>query len=255
MNKLRYFNSVWRFEICVDSPTYGWVYGFVGWLMDGSFFWHLTAYLNHLSPLQGYFGEFWMGYMEEHISTMSSTMLAITQFQVVDTPRFTHSMTLKCEILHIDEGALPPTTPINPYLGARAWQKWTTFQIPRTFSSHLWNTSLFRWFKFTLKPPKIASCITNYDWPFGTLPFGLFWSNLDTRNLETYPRTYSGHFLNMSLFDDSRAIWVLFRKWVVSENRILLGNGWPKPGYSDLVLGGEVPRLNHWPICFPIQNI
>ena len=31
--------------------------------------------------------------------------------------------------------------------------------------------------------------MTNYDWPFGTLPFGLFWSNLDTRDLETYPRT------------------------------------------------------------------
>ena len=40
----------------------------------------------------------------------------------------------------------------------------------------------------------IASRMTNYDWPFGTLPFGLFWSNLDTRDLETYPRTYSGHF-------------------------------------------------------------
>ena len=41
---------------------------------------------------------------------------------------------------------------------------------------------------------------------------------------------------------------------VVSENCILLRNGWPTPGYSDLVLGGEVPRLNHGPICFPIQN-
>ena len=40
----------------------------------------------------------------------------------------------------------------------------------------------------------IESRVTNYDWPFGTLPFGLFWSNLDTRDLETYPRTYSGHF-------------------------------------------------------------
>ena len=46
----------------------------------------------------------------------------------------------------------------------------------------------------------IASRVTNYDWPFGTLPFGLLWSNLDTRDLETYPRTYSGHFWNMSLF-------------------------------------------------------
>ena len=46
----------------------------------------------------------------------------------------------------------------------------------------------------------IASRTANYDWPFGTLPFGLFGSNLDTRHLETYPRTYSGHFLNMSIF-------------------------------------------------------
>ena len=40
----------------------------------------------------------------------------------------------------------------------------------------------------------IASHTANYDWPFGTLPFGLFWSNLDTTDLEIYPRTYSGHF-------------------------------------------------------------
>ena len=40
----------------------------------------------------------------------------------------------------------------------------------------------------------IASRTANYDWPFGTLPFGLFGSNLDTRDLERYPRTYSGHF-------------------------------------------------------------
>ena len=40
----------------------------------------------------------------------------------------------------------------------------------------------------------IGSRVTNYDWPFGTLPFGLFGSNLDTRDLETYPRIYSGHF-------------------------------------------------------------
>ena len=40
----------------------------------------------------------------------------------------------------------------------------------------------------------IGSWVTNYDWPFETLPFGLFGSNLDTRDLETYSRTYSGHF-------------------------------------------------------------
>ena len=71
----------------------------------------------------------------------------------------------------------------------------------------------------------IASRTANYDWPFGTLPFGLFGSNLDTRDLETYPRTYSGHFWNMLIFDDSRAIWVLFRKWVVSENQSFLDEG------------------------------
>ena len=40
----------------------------------------------------------------------------------------------------------------------------------------------------------IGSRMGNYDWQFGTLPFGLFGSNLDTMGLETYPRTYSGHF-------------------------------------------------------------
>ena len=100
----------------------------------------------------------------------------------------------------------------------------------------------------------IASRTANYDWPFGTLPFGLFWSNLDTRDLETYPRTYSGHFWNMSLFDDSRAIWVLFRKWVVSENQSFLNEGAIVTPIIGLVLGGEVPRLNGGPICCPIQN-
>ena len=40
----------------------------------------------------------------------------------------------------------------------------------------------------------IGSRVRNYNWPFGTLPFGLFGSNLDTMDLETYPRTYFGHF-------------------------------------------------------------
>ena len=100
----------------------------------------------------------------------------------------------------------------------------------------------------------IASRVANYDWPFGTLPFGLFGSNLDTRDLETYPRTYSGHFWNKSIFDDSRAVWVLFRKWVVSENQSFLNEGAIITPLIGLVLGGEVPRLNHGPIFFPIQN-
>ena len=71
----------------------------------------------------------------------------------------------------------------------------------------------------------IAYRLANYDWPFWTLPFRLFGSNSDTRDLETYPRTYSSHFWNMSIFDDSRAVWVLFRKWVVSENQSFLNEG------------------------------
>ena len=110
--------------------------------------------------------------------------------------------------------------------------------------------TVFRWFK---KPPYSIACGKLW-WPFGILPFGLFGSNLDTRDLETYPRTHSGHFWNMSIFDDSRAVWVLFRKWVVSENQSFLDEGVIITPLISLVLGGEVSRLNHGPICFPIQN-
>ena len=71
----------------------------------------------------------------------------------------------------------------------------------------------------------IGSRMTNYDWPFGTLLLGIFWSNLYTMDLETYPRTYCGHFWHMSLFDDSRAVRVFLRKWVVSENQSFLDEG------------------------------
>ena len=100
----------------------------------------------------------------------------------------------------------------------------------------------------------IGSRVTNYDWPFGTLPFGLFGSNSDTRDLETYPRTYPGHFWHMSLFDDSRAIWVFLRKWVVSENQSFLDEGAIVTHLINLVLGGQVPRLSHGPIWLAGQN-
>ena len=59
-------------------------------------------------------------------------------------------------------------------------------------SPSFWTLVIFRWFKFLNH--LIGSGVANYDWQFGTLPFGIFWSNLDTMGLETYPRTYSGHF-------------------------------------------------------------
>ena len=41
---------------------------------------------------------------------------------------------------------------------------------------------------------------------FGTLPIGIFLSNLDSRHLMTSPRTLLGQFLHMSIFGDSRAV-------------------------------------------------
>ena len=43
-------------------------------------------------------------------------------------------------------------------------------------------------------------------------------------------------------------------KWVVSENQSFLNEGAIITPPISLLLGGEVPRLNHGPICFPIQN-
>ena len=100
----------------------------------------------------------------------------------------------------------------------------------------------------------IGSCVTNYDWPFGTLPLGLFGSNLDTMDLETYPRSYSDHFWHLSLFDDCRAVWVFLRKWVVSENQSFLDEGAIITHLIGLVLGGQVPRPSHGPIWLAGQN-
>ena len=85
--------------------------------------------------------------------------------------------------------------------------------------------------------------MTNYDWPFWTLPFGLFGSNLDTRDLETYPRTYSGPFLTIpgpfEYFSENG--------W---SQKIIPNEGVIVTPLISLVLGGEVPRLNHGPICW-----
>ena len=70
----------------------------------------------------------------------------------------------------------------------------------------------------------IASGVANYNWPFGTLPFGLFGSNLDTKDLETYPRTYSGHFLNMSYLTIPE-LFEYFSENGWSENQSFLDEG------------------------------
>ena len=112
---------------------------------------------------------------------------------------------------------------------------------------------VFRWFKFTLKLPysivhdnlRLAIWDTSF-WTF-LLKFGhkgtwdiswdLFWSFLKYVNFWQF----QGHLST-------------FQKLVVSENQSFLDErAIINPPYC-LVLGGEVPRLNHGPICFSIQN-
>ena len=99
----------------------------------------------------------------------------------------------------------------------------------------------------------IASRMANYDWSFGTLPFGLFWPNLDTRDLETYPRTYSGHFWNVNFWRFQGRLSTFQKMGGLRKSKF---SRWRSDRYPliSLVLGGEVPRLNHGPICCPIQN-
>ena len=59
----------------------------------------------------------------------------------------------------------------------------------------------------------IASCMGICYGQFGTLPIGIFLSNLDSRQLDTSHMTSYGHFWHMSTFGDSRAIWVLLPKY------------------------------------------
>ena len=93
---------------------------------------------------------------------------------------------------------------------------------------------VFRWFKFTLKPPNRIGR-GNYNWQFGTLSFGIFWSNLDTMDLETYPRTYSGQFWHMSLFDDSRAVWVFSKNGCSQKIKVFSMKEQSLRGVFDLV--------------------
>ena len=67
----------------------------------------------------------------------SSIVLTMRWFQSVDTSRFTSSRTRQCQFCAVDEGALPPTTPVNPYLGWRARKKWAIFYFLNTITIHL----------------------------------------------------------------------------------------------------------------------
>ena len=58
----------------------------------------------------------------------------------------------------------------------------------------------------------IAERVSAPYWQFGTLPIGIFLSNLDSRQLKTSLMTSYCHFWHLSTFSDSRAIWVFWPK-------------------------------------------
>ena len=58
----------------------------------------------------------------------------------------------------------------------------------------------------------IAEWVSAPYWQFGTLPVGIFLSNLVSGQLETSLMTSYCHFWNLSTFGDSRAVWVFWPK-------------------------------------------
>ena len=79
---------------------------------------------------------------------------------------------------------------------------------------------------------------------FGTLPIGIFLSNLDSGQLETSLMTSYCHFWNLSTFGDSRAIWVFWPKLGVFRKSKF--SWWRSDGASMRlggVLGSQITRL------------
>ena len=103
--------------------------------------------------------------------------------------------------------------------------------------------SLFRWFKFTLKPP--------YTIMHGNLLLAIWdtshWTSFVKFGLKTAwwqsPMTSYDQFWNMSNFDDSRAVRVICQKKMPSENRFFLDEGVTRLRRGIGILGGQVPRL------------
>ena len=82
---------------------------------------------------------------------------------------------------------------------------------------HLWIASYLWCFRFLgglslHLNHLIAERVSAPYWQFGTLPIGIFLSNLDSGQLETSLMTSYCHFWNLSTFGDSRAIWVFWPK-------------------------------------------
>ena len=89
----------------------------------------------------------------------------------------------------------------------------------------------------------IGSCMAISFRQFGTLPIGIFLSNLVSRQLETSPRTPWGQFWHMSIFGNFRVVWVLWPKSGVFRKSTF--SLWRSNRASKClgVVGGQVPRL------------
>ena len=90
----------------------------------------------------------------------------------------------------------------------------------------------------------IAERVSAPYWQFGTLPIGIFLSNLVSGQLETSLMTSYCHFWNLSTFGDSRAVWVFWPKLGVFRKSKF--SQWRSDGASMRlggVLGSQITRL------------
>ena len=90
---------------------------------------------------------------------------------------------------------------------------------------------------------------------FGTLPIGIFLSNLDSRQLDTSLMTSYGHFWHMSTFGNSRAVWVLLPKYGALRKSTF--SRWRSDWWLTRlggVLGGQITGLHDGTISLGVRH-
>ena len=89
---------------------------------------------------------------------------------------------------------------------------------------------------------------------FGTLPIGIFLSNLDSRHLMTSPRTLLGQFLIYVNFWQLQGCSSTLPIKMPSENQFFLNEGAMRLQSVLGVVGGYVPRLYGGTIFLGVQH-
>ena len=96
---------------------------------------------------------------------------------------------------------------------------WENLLEENDMSFLIWQIVGSEWHKITLLGGLslhlnhlIAERMSAHYWQFGTLPIGIFLSNLVSGQLDTSLMTSYCHFWNLSTFGNSRAIWVFWPK-------------------------------------------